>query len=154
MQNSRTTVLSRPLFFKRFNSGRPVATAETNLSGNGTTPCLNCRLGDNSSESIPVSLLSLSLSLARHTRVRPCGPTLPDLVRVTAQLSQCQDSMMQLPLLQSRSHACLQAAALLVSRGDFAVWPFESSRALRLLRLHQHYPATAQTPCRNCRLGG
>jgi hypothetical protein len=45
--------------------------------------------------------------------------------------------MTQLPLLQSRIHARLQAAALLVSRGDFVVWPFESSRALRLLRLHQ-----------------
>ena len=47
------------------------------------------------------------------------------------------ESMAQLPLLQSRSHARLQAAVLLVTRGDFVVWPFESSRAFRLLRLHQ-----------------
>ena len=49
---------------KRFNSGRPVAEGKLIYPATAQTPCRNCRLGDNSSESIPVSLPSLSLSLA------------------------------------------------------------------------------------------
>jgi hypothetical protein len=100
------------------------------------TPCRNYRLEDNSSASIPESLLSLSR--ARRSRARMTMRPIPSWSRPRHSSTE---SMTQLPLLQSRSHACLQAAVLLVARGDFVVWPFESSRAFRLLRLYQQPPS-------------
>ena len=133
MQHSRTTVLSLPLFSRDSTRASLLQRQKLIYPATAQTPCRNCRLGDNSSESIPVSLLSLSLS--RLSWVRMTMRSIPSGSRPRRSSTE---SMTQLPLLQSRSHACLQAAVLLVARGDFIVWPFESSRAFRLLGLYQH----------------